>query len=242
MHFFMPYRGFYRNHQRQMPGNWLSSPPLGFSDWTLGLFSIIRRCLARGWWVGRTWKWVPLRIWVFLSGFRKNLSSLEGHSFPASGVAVFDSAGGVCLTRWGGWAPTLHTSVGQPESPSSIKPWMTKRVLRSSWKFEALTVTRSVILIRWLNEKRWIWMLAFPSHRPFRAHSHKTEVTGSTLKNLGKAGKGVPDLFGFEDRIQNVHVYGFLYTEIQCFFNWWATNHSSLSHTLSPTEVTGIFI
>lgn len=49
--------------------------------------------------------------------------------------------------------PTLHMSVGQPESPSSIKPWMTKLVLRSSW-FEALTVARSVILIRWLNEKR----------------------------------------------------------------------------------------
>lgn len=35
--------------------------------------------------------------------------------------------------------------------------------------------------------------------------------------NLGKSRKGVPDLFGFEDRIQNVQVYRCLYTEIQCF-------------------------
>lgn len=198
-----------------MPGNWLSSPPLGFSDWTLGLFSIIRRCLARGWWVGRTWSGCPWESEFSSVVLGRTCLSLKVTlSQPSGRQCLTLSAGGVCLTRWGGWAPTLHTSVGQPESPSSIKPWMTKRVLRSSWKFEALTVARSVILIRWLNEKRWIWMLAFPSHRPFRAHSHKTEVTGSTLMNLGKARKGVPDLFGFEDRIQNVQVYGFLYTEI----------------------------
>lgn len=65
--------------------------------------------------------------------------------------------------RGGGRAPTLHMSVSQLSSPLSMKPWMMKRVFRSSWKLEASTVARSKAEIRWLKQKRRIRMLAFPS-------------------------------------------------------------------------------
>lgn len=97
------------------------------------------------------------------------------------------------VARWGGWAPTLHMSSSQLSSPLSMKPWMMKRVLRSSWKFEASTVSRSVAVISWFNYKRGVWMLAFPTHGAVRVSSNKTEVMGSTPMRLGQARTGLPD-------------------------------------------------
>lgn len=53
-----------------------------------------------------------------------------------------------------GGTPTLHMSVSQFSSPLPMKPWMMKRVLRSSWKLEASTVARSVAVISWFNYKK----------------------------------------------------------------------------------------
>lgn len=42
----------------------------------------------------------------------------------------------------------------QLSSPLSMKPWIMKRVLQSSWKLEASTVDRSVAVISWFNYKK----------------------------------------------------------------------------------------
>lgn len=45
-------------------------------------------------------------------------------------------------------------SEGQLSSALSLKPWMMKRVLRSSWKLEASTVDRLLAVISWFNYKK----------------------------------------------------------------------------------------